>query len=85
MIIYGPHDNAGYDVDLGPILIADRYHDDYFSLVEDTMAPESANKLPPQSNNNLINDKMNYPCQSNDTSCTPNAGVSKFSFESGKK
>lgn len=85
MIIYGPHDNADYDVDLGPVLISDWYHDDYFSLVEDTMAPESANELPPVSNNNLINGKMNYPCQSNDTTCTPNAGVSKFNFESGKK
>ena len=48
------------------------------------MSPESEKKPPPMSQNNLINGKMNYPCQSNDTSCTPNAGVSKFSFESGK-
>ena len=75
MIIHGPHDNADYDEDLGPVLIADWYHDDYFSLVEDTMAPAAENKLPPLSNNNLINGKMNYPCQSNDTTCTPNLSL----------
>lgn len=42
------------------------------------MAPESEKKLPPVSQNNLINGKMNYPCQSNDTTSAPNAGVSKF-------
>nr|AAY33970.1 laccase I [Neohortaea acidophila] len=35
---------------------------------------------PPQSNNNLINGKMNVSRQR----CTPNAGISKFTFQSGK-
>ncbi|OQO03485.1 hypothetical protein B0A48_10149 [Cryoendolithus antarcticus] len=85
MIIHGPTDNAQYDEDLGPVLISDWYHSDYFDLVEQTMAPASAGLPPPFSNNNLINGKMNYPCQANDTTCTPNAGVAKFAFETGKK
>jgi Multicopper oxidase len=39
----------------------------------------------PYSNNTLINSKMNYDCSLvNDTACTPNAGLSKFQFTSGK-
>ena len=84
MIIYGPHDNAEYDVDLGPVLLTDYYHTEYYTLVEQVMAPISENLLPPLSNNNLINGKMNYPCPLNSTICTPNAGISKFYVESGK-
>ena len=85
MIIYGPHDNADYDEDLGPIMVSDWYHQAYYDLVEQVMAPASEDLSPVTSQNNLINGKMNYPC-ANSTSyqCTPNAGVSKFSFESGK-
>lgn len=85
LVIYGPHDNAEYDEDLGPVLIHDWFHKDWFSLVEQVMAPETEKLPPPPSNNVLINGKMNYPC-SNATGykCTPNAGVSKFNFESGK-
>lgn len=86
MIIYGPSDNAKYDEDLGPVLVHDWFHNDYFSLVEQVMAPVSAGLPPPFSNNVLINGKMNYPC-ANVTAgykCTPNAGVSKFSFKSSK-
>jgi FtsP/CotA-like multicopper oxidase with cupredoxin domain len=87
MIIYGPVDNAKYDEDLGPVLINDWFHSEYHDLVDQVMAPAAANLLPPQSQNVLINGKMNYPC-ANVTSqrkCTPNAGVSKFRFKSGKK
>jgi len=87
MIIYGPH-NSEYDVDLGPIMLSDWYHTDYFSLVEQTMAPISAGLPPPISQNNLINGKMNYPCDAVTTpvsgfNCTPNAGISKFNVTSG--
>ena len=85
MIIYGPSDNAQYDVDLGPVMISDWYHSDYFDLIEQVMAPASEGLLPPVSNNNLINGKMNYPCaNATGLQCTPNAGISKFFFESGK-
>lgn len=38
----------------------------------------------PNSDNNLINGKMNYDCSLTNATCTPNAGLSKFKFESGK-
>jgi FtsP/CotA-like multicopper oxidase with cupredoxin domain len=84
MIIHGPHDNADYDEDLGPVMLSDWYHRDYYDIVKDVMAPAAAKAPLPQSNNNLINGKMNYPCAENNTACTPNAGVSKFKFQSGK-
>ena len=79
MIVYGPK-HADYDIDVGPIVLEDWYHADYFSLVERTL-----NSRIPPSNNVLINGKNNYPCQNTTLPCTPNAGVSKFKFESGKK
>lgn len=84
MIIHGPV-NADYDIDLGPVMLTDWYHTDYFSIVEQVMSPVSEGLPPPTSNNNLINGKMNYPCANTTQQCTPNAGVSKFSFQSGKK
>ncbi|KAF7191904.1 oxidoreductase ptaK [Pseudocercospora fuligena] len=86
LVIYGPHDNIKYDEDLGPVMVNDWFHQDWFSLVETVMAPASQNLFPPLSNNVLINGKMNYPCQNATagTKCTPNAGVSKFKFQSGK-
>lgn len=84
MIIHGPR-NAPYDIDVGPVLLTDWYHDTYFDIVEFVMTKE--NPAPPQSNNNLINGKMNYDCSliKNGQQCTPNAGLSKFKFHSGKK
>jgi FtsP/CotA-like multicopper oxidase with cupredoxin domain len=79
MVIHGPK-YATYDVDLGPIILSDWYHQDYFTLVNQTM-----NGGVPLSNNNLINGKMNYPCVNTTQACTPNAGISKFNFQSGKK
>ena len=83
MIIYGPK-NVDYDIDLGPVILSDWYHEDYYSLVEKTMSRKQDNTPQPASNNNLINGKMNFPCYK-DVNCTANAGVSKFSFTSGKK
>ncbi|KAL6709371.1 hypothetical protein ACN47E_001778 [Coniothyrium glycines] len=79
LVIYGPKYEE-YDIDVGPIILEDWFHADYFSLVEGTMAGQF-----PPSNNNLINGRMNYPCSNTTLPCTPNAGVSKFQFESGKK
>jgi len=41
---------------------------------------------PPRSDNNLINGKMNYDCSvpSTSSTCTSNAGLSKFKFQTGK-
>lgn len=79
MVIYGPK-HADYDIDIGPVLLEDWFHADYYSLVENTM-----NGRFPPSNNNLINGKMQYPCANTTLPCSPNAGISKFKFESGKK
>ncbi|KAF2197267.1 hypothetical protein GQ43DRAFT_381393 [Delitschia confertaspora ATCC 74209] len=79
MVIYGPR-HQEYDIDIGPILLEDWFHKDYFSLVNDTM-----NGNFPPSNNNLINGKMQYPCPNTTLPCSPNAGISKFKFKSGKK
>ncbi|KAF1981647.1 multicopper oxidase [Aulographum hederae CBS 113979] len=79
MIIHGPCTQQ-YDIDIGPVMLTDWYHQDYFTLVNDTMN----GKIPP-SNNNLINGKGNYPCANTTLPCTPNAGISKFKFQSGKK
>jgi FtsP/CotA-like multicopper oxidase with cupredoxin domain len=79
MVIYGPK-HEEYDIDIGPIMVEDWFHADYYSLVQGTMAGQF-----PPSNNNLINGRMNYPCVNTTLPCTPNAGVSKFKFESGKK
>ncbi|KAI9663663.1 MAG: hypothetical protein M1821_007153 [Bathelium mastoideum] len=80
MIIHGPK-NVNYDIDLGPVMLSDWYHTDYFEIVEQVM---NQNQPPPKSNNNLINGKMNYPCANTTLPCTPNAGISKFTFQSGK-
>jgi FtsP/CotA-like multicopper oxidase with cupredoxin domain len=79
VVIHGPITEP-YDIDLGPVLVSDHFHQDYFTLIEGVMAA----KFPP-SNNNLINGKMNYPCENTTLPCTPNAGISKFRFQSGKK
>ncbi|MCJ1347713.1 hypothetical protein MMC31_005942 [Peltigera leucophlebia] len=84
LIIHGPK-NVDYDKDIGPVFLTDWYHDEYFEIVKRVMSsPPSA---PPSSENNLINGKMNYDCSlvTNGQACTPNAGVSKFKFQKGKK
>lgn len=78
-MIHGPKTEP-YDIDIGPVMISDWYHQDYFSIVNDTM-----NGNIPLSNNVLINGKMNYPCANTTFLCTPNAGISKFAFKSGTK
>jgi FtsP/CotA-like multicopper oxidase with cupredoxin domain len=80
LVIHGPQTGPAYDVDIGPIMLSDWYHSDYYTLVEQTM-----NGTAVPSNNNLINGKMNYPCNQTTQACTPNAGISKFQFQSGKR
>ncbi|KAI2611819.1 putative multicopper oxidase [Hypoxylon sp. NC1633] len=86
MVIYGPR-NAEYDVDVGPVMVNDWWHRDYFKVVEEIMAPGSNGQT--KSDNNLINGKMNFDCSTVDsgdkTPCTDNAGLSKFKFQPGKK
>lgn len=42
IVIYGPHDNAEYDIDIGPVLINDWFHRGYISLLEQAAAPISS-------------------------------------------
>ena len=84
MIIYGPK-NYPYQVDVGPVMVSDWYHTEYFELVEKVMTP-NVPPAPPKSQNNLINGKMDYDCSKAPAgvSCKPNAGLSKFKFQTGK-
>ncbi|KAF7561386.1 hypothetical protein G7046_g2763 [Stylonectria norvegica] len=86
LIVYGPRETKDYDIDVGPVLLTDWYHKQYFELVEETMAPNSSG--PVVSDSNLINGKMNFNCSSrpkaDSTSCNNNAGVAKFKFQRGK-
>lgn len=82
LIIHGPT-HVSYDVDVGPVLLEDWYHDDYFSILEGVLG---VNATIPFADNNLINGKMNYDCSlaAPGVNCTSNAGISKFNFTSGK-
>lgn len=52
MIIHGPK-NVPYDKDVGPVLLTDWYHDEYFNIVEQVMsAPVSCSMLMAQSSTN---------------------------------
>ena len=85
VIIYGPR-SADYDIDLGPILLTDYYHNSYYELIEEVMGTDLS-QVAPRSVNNLINGKMDYNCSlvTDGTPCTDNAGLSKFRFTTGKK
>ncbi|RMZ81035.1 hypothetical protein DV738_g2460, partial [Chaetothyriales sp. CBS 135597] len=84
IIIYGPP-HASYDTDLGPILLSDYYHGEYYDIVEEVMGTDLS-KVAPFSDNNLINGKgiVNCSAVSTRSRCTPNAGLSKFNFQSGQ-
>ncbi|KAF7557463.1 hypothetical protein G7Z17_g672 [Cylindrodendrum hubeiense] len=85
MVIHGPREKRDYDVDVGPIMIGDWYHDEYFDLVETVMSPNGGVVF---SNNNLINGKNNFDCSTlpadDTTPCNSQAGLSKFKFTRGK-
>ena len=85
MIIHGPT-SADYNIDIGPVMISDWNHQDYYRLVQMGIGVSQA---PVTSNNTLINGKMDYDCSLISHSvephtCTPNAGLAKFNFHSNK-
>ncbi|PTB41600.1 uncharacterized protein TrAFT101_009790 [Trichoderma asperellum] len=84
MVIHGPKSQK-YDVDIGPIMLSDWYHDDYYDLVKKTMSNVTGANLFP-SDNNLINGKMYFDCSkvTDGTPCTNDAGIAKFRFKRGK-
>ncbi|RDL34578.1 uncharacterized protein BP5553_07706 [Venustampulla echinocandica] len=80
MIIHGPT-HVPYDIDIGPVMLNDWWHTNYFDVIaHDLFLPPS----PVLVDNNLINGKMSFNCGLTNSTCTPNAGVSKFTFEPGK-
>ncbi|KAI1380751.1 multicopper oxidase-domain-containing protein [Hypoxylon crocopeplum] len=81
MIIHGP-EVAQYDIDLGPILLTDHTHTDYFSYLL-ALYHIPADFLP--LDNNLINGRMPFNCSLNETGCnTDKANIAQFQFETGK-
>jgi hypothetical protein len=64
MVIHGPK-TADYDVDIGPVILSDWYHSDYFTLVNDTMQGAV-----PLSNNNLVSELDQLPPSAVSGACT---------------
>ena len=85
IVVHGPKSDT-YDIDLGPVMLSDWFHSDYQSLLEQIYhASESGPIFPPMANNMLINGKANYDCKNTNKTCTPNAGLASFKFQTGKK
>jgi FtsP/CotA-like multicopper oxidase with cupredoxin domain len=82
IVVYGPT-NVDYDMDLGPVMMTDWYHEAYYGLVQQSLAENNAGNLP-VSNNNLINGRNNYACDGTNPSCIRISGLSQFRFHSGK-
>ncbi|KAK4982538.1 hypothetical protein LTR50_007698 [Elasticomyces elasticus] len=85
IVIHGPK-SAGYDIDLGPVMLSDWFHDYYVNLVQQVFVATPVGPVfPPMANNMLIQGKANYDCNNTALPCTPNAGVAQFKFQCGKK
>ncbi|ELR04443.1 hypothetical protein GMDG_06756 [Pseudogymnoascus destructans 20631-21] len=83
LIIYGPS-HIKYDEDLGPIMLQDWYHKDYYTVVEGVMSNDTA--LQEQfSDNTIINGRMPYDCSlvTDGTPCSQST-YSKFRVTPGK-
>lgn len=86
MVIYGPTDGQDFDIDLGPVMLMEWYHDDYEQLVTDVMTPPTGSLTRPHADSNLIQGKGYYPCADvTDGAACGNAGLAEFQFTSGKK
>jgi FtsP/CotA-like multicopper oxidase with cupredoxin domain len=83
LVIHGPSE-AEYDVDVGPVMLHDYYHAGYHDIVAQLMAPNLTAGVP-YSTNNMINGKMFANCANSTLPCTPNAPISQFQFQKGKK
>ncbi|KFA54032.1 hypothetical protein S40293_01741 [Stachybotrys chartarum IBT 40293] len=85
LVVHGPA-QAEYDVDLGPVMLTDWYHAEYYDLVEEVMSPEGFGVV--FSDSNLINGKGTFNCSSlgpeDDNPCENNAGISQFRFRRGQ-
>ncbi|KAI0873107.1 putative multicopper oxidase [Hypoxylon argillaceum] len=84
IVFYGPK-SQNWDNDVGPVLLTEWYHQDYFSIVQEVLG-NGTDRKPAFSINNLINGKMNFECSlaHDGKPCVNNAGVSKFQLVPGK-
>lgn len=86
LIIHGP-DTVPYDIDLGPVLLSDWYHENYYSIVEKVVNTD-INKVIVFSDNNLIQGQNNFNCSNvtpgDKTPCKSNAGIPTFTLTPGK-
>ncbi|CAD6444610.1 1e835798-3258-4733-9ec6-1570fbb8ce24 [Sclerotinia trifoliorum] len=85
LVIYGPN-HVDHDIDLGPVMLSDYIHESYRSMIEGVAEKVPNGPVFPNVDNNLINGKGNYNCDSTmGGTCTSGAGLSKFKFVKGKK
>ena len=86
MVIHGPS-TANYDIDIGPVLVTDWFHDSYEHIIQEVMAGGQFTPpgFLPQSGSNLINGIGQYPCANvtNGASCTGGSNPT-FQFTPGK-
>ncbi|KAL3426674.1 multicopper oxidase [Phlyctema vagabunda] len=84
MVIHGPT-HVPYDIDIGPVMLSDWYHEDYLTILRGIVGTDLAG-VTRVSDNNLINARNNYDCSQvgNDTTpCFSNAGLANFQFTPG--
>ncbi|TVY80676.1 oxidoreductase ptaK [Lachnellula suecica] len=84
MVIYGP-DNSTYDTDMGPVLLTDHYHTEYYDIIANVMSTNITKALA-FSDNNLIQGRNNFDCSTVPANqpCASNAGLTAFKFTAGK-
>jgi FtsP/CotA-like multicopper oxidase with cupredoxin domain len=86
IVIHGPSD-VHYDIDLGPTMLSDFYHQSYDQVARNAISNSTDFKVwVPHSDNQLINGKNNYNCSMSTApnKCDSNAEKAKFHFQSGK-
>ncbi|CAK7564671.1 MAG: hypothetical protein SEPTF4163_002570 [Sporothrix epigloea] len=85
IVVYGPNEYP-YDIDIGPVMLSDYYHEDYLTILEKMLAP--GGMLEVTSDNNLIQGKNSMGCitksASDETPCVADAPQASFYFEKGK-
>ena len=81
IVIHGPS-QLHYDVDIGPIMLSDWYHDDYMAVLETILKTDSTPRV--SSDNNLINGKSAVDCSNKKSPCTSGKSFAQFRFQQGK-
>ncbi|KAK6524517.1 hypothetical protein TWF281_011424 [Arthrobotrys megalospora] len=93
LLLYGPS-SANYDIDKGPLLIGDWYHEDAFSIYYREIAANGGG--PPSPDSKLINGMGNFTtvssdgivspgCDSSDPHCQPVTSIYNTTVQAGKR